>query len=135
MDYEVERDRSEGGQPSLTEMTQKAITRMKKAESGFVLMIEGGRIDHGHHANKAKMVLKAVKAALDMTDMVIVTADHGHAISMAGYPDRGNNILGLVKDTETRRSRTRPIGYANGPGFDFHFDRNIGFWKEILEED
>ena len=24
---------------------------------------------------------------------------------------------------------------ANGPGFDFHFDKNIGFWKYIHEED
>jgi alkaline phosphatase len=37
-----------------------------------------------------------------MTDprdtLIIVTADHSHVFTIAGYPHRGNDILGLVKD-------------------------------------
>ena len=37
-------------QPSLTEMTQKAIEMLQKnTEHGFFLLVEGGRIDHAHH--------------------------------------------------------------------------------------
>jgi len=154
MDYEVERDTEQGGQPSLTEMTRQAINRMKRSEDGYILMIEGGRIDHAHHDNRAKMALEetvelenAVKTALEMTKredtLIIVTADHGHAVTMSGYPDRGNPILGFVKDIErgnfvnNTQNEAQPyttIGYANGPGFDFHFDKNIGFWKDIENE-
>ena len=95
MNYEVDRDTGPGGQPSLTEMTRQAITRLNKSDEGFILMVEGGRIDHGHHATRAKMALEeaveldnAVKAAVEMTNqedtLIVVTADHRHAITMSG---------------------------------------------------
>ena len=55
MDYELDRDTEQGGQPSLVEMTDQAIYKMKKSKNGFILMIEGGIIDHAHHANRAKI--------------------------------------------------------------------------------
>lgn len=43
---EVERD-----EPSLSEMTLAAIEVLRKNKNGYVLFIEGGRIDHAHHQN------------------------------------------------------------------------------------
>jgi len=43
---EVERD-----EPSLSEMTMAAIEVLRKNENGYVLFVEGGRIDHAHHQN------------------------------------------------------------------------------------
>ena len=41
---------------------------------------------------------KAVEVALKMTNseetLIIVTADHGHTMTMAGYPQRGTDIRG-----------------------------------------
>ena len=65
----------------------------------------GGRIDHGHHDGKAKKALHetlsfedAIKQAVDITNeeetLIIVTADHSHVFDIAGYPKRGNDILG-----------------------------------------
>ena len=43
-------------QPSLTEMTQKAIEMLQKnTEHGFFLLVEGGRIDHAHHDTYVKL--------------------------------------------------------------------------------
>ena len=50
MSYDIQRV----DQPSLEEMVEVAIKILKKNQKGFLLMVEGGRIDHGHHANKAK---------------------------------------------------------------------------------
>ena len=68
LDYVLKRDNS--AQPSLDMMVEKAIKLLKKNENGFFLMVEGGRIDKGHHENKAKHALeetleleKAVKLA------------------------------------------------------------------------
>ena len=68
LDYVLHRNDSV--QPSLDMMVKKAIKLLKKNENGFFLMVEGGRIDKGHHENKAKHALeetleleKAVKLA------------------------------------------------------------------------
>ena len=48
-------------QPSLTEMTQKAIEMLQKnTEHGFFLLVEGGRIDHAHHDTYVKFKKKSI---------------------------------------------------------------------------
>lgn len=129
-------------EPTLTDMTAAAIARLKADPQGFYLMVEGGRIDHAHHAGQAGYALeeavefaRAVQYAIDNTDpaetLIMVTADHSHVFTIAGYPQRGNDILGLVvppKGTgEDGGDGTSPLlaadgkpyttlGYANGPG-------------------
>lgn len=107
MRYHLERDGIDAVQPSLPEMTSTAIKLLQRNDKGFFLMVEAGRIDHAHHASNAYRALDdtaelsaAVSAAVAMTDardtLIIVTADHSHAMSMGGYSTRGNPILGKV---------------------------------------
>jgi alkaline phosphatase len=140
MEYEHDRPRDKGGEPSLAEMTTKAIAILSKNPRGFFLMVEGGRIDHAHHDGNAYRALtdtialsEAVAAALSRTDardtLIIVTADHSHTLTMAGYPTRGNDILGKVVANDGRNEPEkgfakdalgRPyttLGYANGKGY------------------
>ena len=43
--------------PSLANMTQKAIEMLSKnSENGFVLLVEGGRIDHAHHGTYVSLI-------------------------------------------------------------------------------
>lgn len=133
MNYELDRAEDAGGEPSLEALTRAAITRLSRNEDGYLLMVEGGRIDHGHHAGNAIRALEdtdafdnAVAAALDMTSandtLVIVTADHSHTLTLAGYPQRNNPILGKVVypgGTPAMGGDGKPytsLGYANGPG-------------------
>jgi alkaline phosphatase len=140
MQYEVDRSLDPGGEPSLTDMTAKAIDILEKNRQGYFLMVEGGRIDHAHHAGNAYRALtdtielsNAVTTALDKTDendtLIIVTADHSHVFTMAGYPTRGNPILGkVVGNNASGDPESKPrlaedgkpyttLGYQNGPGF------------------
>jgi alkaline phosphatase len=139
MQYEADRKNDISGEPSLREMTSKAIDILDNNDDGFFLMVEAGRIDHGHHAGSAHGALTdtiafadAVQAAVDATDpeetLIIVTADHSHVFTMAGYPKRGNPILGKVVNVgETEPSLAKDgmpyttLGYTNGKGF-----RNLG---------
>lgn len=134
--------KADSSEPTLTDMTAAAIARLKSDPDGFYLMVEGGRIDHAHHAGQAGYALeeavelaRAVQWALDNTDpaetLIMVTADHSHVFTIAGYPRRGNDILGLVVPPAGRGEDggdgTAPaaaidgkpyttLGYANGPG-------------------
>ena len=142
MNYEHERIADKLDEPSLAEMTASAIDVLKQNPNGFFLMVEGGRIDHALHAGNAYRALDetiafadAVQAALQHTDprdtLIVVTADHSHTMTFAGYPKRGNDILGLVQghtdsyDEEggaglARDAGGKPyttLGFANGPGY------------------
>ena len=129
MDYTLDRDTSDEGQPSLAQMTQAAIRILAASETGYVLVIEAGRVDHAHHAGNAARALadaqafsEAVGVARNMTQrdetLIIATADHGHTMTMSGYPIKGNPILGLTsgfrKAADGKAYTT--LNYANGPG-------------------
>ncbi|MFN0039699.1 MAG: alkaline phosphatase [Burkholderiales bacterium] len=137
MRYEHDRLRDAAGEPSLSEMTVKALKMLASRDKGYFLMVEGGRIDHAHHEGNAFRALtdaiefsRAVRQAMDMTDpqdtLIIVTADHSHVLSIAGYPKRGNPILGKVIDAgRPAREYSKDaldlpyttLSYANGPGY------------------
>ncbi|GFQ80587.1 alkaline phosphatase, tissue-nonspecific isozyme, partial [Trichonephila clavata] len=129
MAYEVDRDKSPDGEPSLAEMTKKAIEILRKNPRGYFLMVEGGRIDHSHHFNNAHRALTdtlaledAVSQALDMTrsddTLIVVTSDHSHVFAFGGNPKRGNPILGLDnKPSDVDNMPYTTLLYANGPGY------------------
>ena len=139
MQYEADRANDVAGEPSLSEMTSKAIDILDNNNKGFFLTVESGRIDHAHHAGNAYNALnetiefsKAVQMAIDSTNpedtLIIVTADHSHVFTIAGYPKRGNPILGkVVAVGQTEASLAKDgmpyttLGYTNGLGY-----RNLG---------
>lgn len=107
MQYEADRADDVAGEPSLAEMTRKAIKILQRNPKGYFLLVEGARIDHGHHDGNAYQALHdgvamadAVAVADEMTDvddtLIVVTADHSHPFTMGGYTARGNPILGKV---------------------------------------
>ncbi len=135
-----EHDRpADPGEPSLAELTVEAIRRLQDAPEGYFLLVEGGRIDHAHHYGNAHRALvdtialaDAVQAAIEATDahdtLILVTADHAHTLTFAGYPRRGNPILGKVRGSSDEDASAgwaldglglpyTTLGYANGPGY------------------
>jgi len=112
MDYELDRKNKGLDQPSLADMTGKAIEVLSKNPNGYVLMVEGGRIDHALHGTNAKRVMEdtvafdeAIQRALDKVDLantlIVVTADHDHTMVINGYARKGNPILDIVRDYKT----------------------------------
>ena len=135
MQYEADRGNDIAGEPSLSQMTEKAINVLDNNDKGFFLTVESGRIDHAHHAGNAYNALNdtielanAVKVAMENTNpeetLIVVTADHSHVFTIAGYPKRGNPILGKVVGVgQTEPSLAADdmpyttVGYTNGGGF------------------
>lgn len=115
-------------QPSLPEMTQKAITILSKDSDGFFLLVEGASIDKQLHPmdweraaadmiefDQAIGVAKAFAANSDT--LIVVTADHSHSVSLYGTYDTtrgpGNvNAIGVYAD-----AKFPTFSDANGDGF------------------
>jgi alkaline phosphatase len=134
MQYEADRARDPGKEPSLRDMTALAVKQLSAKKEGYFLLVEAGRIDHAHHFSNAFRALgdtvalsEAVQWAVDNVDLsetlILVTADHSHTMTISGYPRRGNPILGTVEmepgkpmlDATGKPYTT--LSYANGPGY------------------
>ena len=140
MSYDADRVAKGSDEPSIAEMTGTALELLQKNADGFFLMVESGRIDHSHHAGNAYNALhdtlafaEAVKFAAENVDLdetlILVTADHSHVMNLAGYPTKGNPILGKVVTTDASGATAADVSladddqpyttltYANGLGF------------------
>lgn len=139
MKYAHDKLQGNSDEPSISEMTKKALGILNHQNKPFFLMIESGRIDHAHHDGNAFRALhetielnNAVKTVMENVDLnetlIIVTADHAHTFNMGGYPQRGNPILGLVKGPKWKKPSIieyakddngnpyTTLAYTNGPG-------------------
>ena len=118
-----------GVEPTLAQMTSKAIELLSSNTNGFVLMVEGSKIDKVAHSNAAGAMRNetilfdnAVKVALDFAakdgnTLVIVTADHetgGLAMPDNALPTKGKKST--AKWTTTNHSASHVPIYAYGPG-------------------
>lgn len=94
MPYDFDRDAT---MPSLAEMTSTALQHLDGSEEGFMLMVEGSKIDWAAHANDPVGMVsdmlafdKACQVALDFAQrdgntVVIITSDHGNSGISIGH--------------------------------------------------
>jgi len=121
MSYDLDRIANAANEPSLSDMTSKAIDILKANKRGMFLMVEGGRIDHALHETTARKALQdtaafddAIKLAIDKMQavdpglkntLIVVTADHDHTLVLNGYAartgkttDANPGVLGLLRN-------------------------------------
>ena len=117
MPYYVDRDNDaqlKNSVPSLAEMAQKAIDKMKGSPKGFAMQIESGKVDWAAHANDIAGLIhdqiqfdEAIKVAIDFAEhdketLVIITTDHGNANPGVIYGKEANdNFDSIQKYTKT----------------------------------
>lgn len=100
--YDFDREHTKAEEPTLADMTKKAIDTLNKDKDGFFLMVEGSKIDWAAHANDAVGMISdflafddAVKEALefakkDKNTLVIAVTDHGNSgITMGNIATTG----------------------------------------------
>jgi alkaline phosphatase len=105
--YDMDRDPSK--EPSLSEMTRKAIEILSKNPNGFFLMVEGSKIDWAAHANDTIGIITdtlafdaAVKVALDY-------AKQSGEVSVLASTDHGNSGLSIGSSTTNADYNKRPV--------------------------
>ena len=89
--------------PTLAEMTRQAISHLNKNSNGFVLQVEGGKVDWAAHANDSGALIydqlafdDAIGIAVDFAEknndtLVIITTDHGNSNPGLFYGDKAND--------------------------------------------
>lgn len=151
MQYHLLNDKLE--EPTLMEMTIKALQMLSKGSKGFVLLVESGRIDHGHHETRARLALEEtrhfhevveyVRSRVDEKEtLLVVTADHSHSMTVSGYPQSkihlynlelnlpaetsagGTDILSLGDFSPEDQMAFFTLSYANGMGFYDHYNES-----------
>jgi len=116
-------------QPDLTDQVRVAIDMLAKNDKGFVLMVESGRIDKYSHSLDWEravydtiMLDNAVKVAKDFAaprndTLIIVVADHAHAVSIVGTYD--DEINGTARQRLGTYAESKFSNYppANSDGY------------------
>ncbi|MCG5496962.1 alkaline phosphatase [Ectothiorhodospira variabilis] len=102
-DYDVSLHEQALAEPSLSEMTAKALELLSQERNGFFLMVEGSQIDWAGHSNDVVYHLQdflefddSVRLALDFAKhdgqtMVVVVPDHNTgALALGNWASSGN---------------------------------------------
>lgn len=141
MSYEADRVGGESGEPSLAEMTRAAIALLERNPRGFLLLVEGGRIDHALHANNGFRAITdmlafddAIAVALERDQsetLTLITADHDHTMVVAGYPPAGEDVF-VQAGRDTEGIPYTAILFANGPSAGTDLPDSLS--EEILED-
>lgn len=141
MNYDIDRDPNV--EPSLSEMTTKALNILSQNKKGFFLMVEGSEIDWGAHANDPVAAVrdamafdKAVAVAKDFVKnnpdtVLVVAADHG-----TGGMTFGSTGINSGYDKTPLEKFTTLIANAKMTGQKFaeKLDANRSNIKALMEE-
>lgn len=113
--------------PTLAEMTASALKRLDSHPDGFILQIEGGRVDHAAHGNDVSGLVydmiafdDAVGEVLAFTEnrddtLVIITTDHGNANPGLNGAGPGYNNAPLMLDQLHTFRHTNEWVFSNMP--------------------
>ena len=139
MPFDLDRQNDESikkAMPTLAEMTQKAIDKMKDNPKGFVLQVEGGKVDWAAHSNDIGGLLydqvafdEAIKVAIDFATkdketLVIITTDHGN----------GNPGIIYGKEANDKFDSLQNYKYSNERMLNsIHSDTSLAQIREIIE--
>lgn len=152
----------ENNTPTLRTMTEFAIEKLKSNKNGFVLQVEGGKVDWAAHANDVGGLLydqiafdEAVKAAMDFAEkdketLVIITTDHGNGNPGLFYGEKANEnfdriqkfkytndwVLTGLKANPTAAQLTERLEFAQGYAITNEEAQSlVDAYKGLSEED
>ncbi|VDO15581.1 unnamed protein product, partial [Rodentolepis nana] len=135
--HDIPRDK-----PDLLDYVRTGLEVLKRQKNGFFLFIESGRIDHAHHNNYGRYsldemlefdkIINYIQASVDLKEtLLIVTADHSHALELVGQPGRFQSVLGIDQYYSNHTKDKMPLqglNYMNGPnGLNQDFRKNPSY--------
>lgn len=126
MSYKLDREVLASKEPTLQDMTKKAVDTLSIGEKGFFLMVEGARIDHAAHSSDITGIWKetiefdqTVKYVVDWAKkrkdtLVIVVADHETMGISATEPLNIENLKNIKVSPSYMASKLVKKKYSKG---------------------
>ncbi|MEW5816319.1 MAG: alkaline phosphatase, partial [Spirochaetota bacterium] len=139
MAYDFDRDPSK--EPSLAEMTQKAIDILSKNPKGFFLFVEASKTDWASHANDPIGVIsevlawdRAVKTAVDFAKrdkntLVLAFSDHGNGGMTLGLRGKPYSNLKMAQSIDILKKAK-----LTGEGIDKKLNTDRSNIREVVAE-
>ena len=148
MAYDIDRAENAPDEPSLAEMTAKAIALLSQNKDGFFLMVEGSKIDWTAHANDPIGLISdilaydaAVAVALDYAKnrqdtLILSMTDHGTGGFTIGNRDTQNAKAALPYDSSALINYIAPLTLAKltGEGIEAKFNEKRDNITEVMAE-
>lgn len=102
-------DRNPDAEPSLAEMTKKAIEILSQDEDGFFLMVEGSKVDWAAHANDPVGIVSDVLAFDDAVSVALDFAKRAGSTLIVSATDHGNSGITIGSAATTGDYDKRPL--------------------------
>ncbi|MFM9282036.1 alkaline phosphatase [Paenibacillus jiagnxiensis] len=141
MDYDMDRDPAE--QPSLADMTKKAIDVLSRDEDGFFLMVEGSKVDWAAHANDPTGIISDVLAFDEAVGTALSFAKQDGNTVVLAVTDHGNGGLTIGSADTTKTYDEEPLSTFIGPlskakltgeGLEAMLNEERSNVREVMEE-
>jgi len=109
MAYEFDRPTLHPEQPSLGEMTHKAIEILSKNPNGFFLFVEASKVDWASHANDPIGVISDVLAFDDAAKVALDFAKQNGNTLILAFSDHGNGGMSIGNKQSDSTYSSTPI--------------------------
>lgn len=98
-------------QPTLAEMTDKAIQVLSQNPKGFFLMVEGSQVDWAAHANETMGIISEIKAYDDAVGVALKYAKTNSDTLVISLTDHGNSGITIGDQSTSKTYPEHPLEY------------------------
>ncbi|MED0961118.1 alkaline phosphatase [Bacillus paramycoides] len=107
--FDIDRAATNPEQPTLSQMTEKAIQTLSKDKDGFFLFVEGSKADWAAHANDPIGMISDVLAFDDAVTAALKFAKKDRNTMVIAVTDHGNSGLSIGNSNTTKGYDTTPV--------------------------
>ncbi|MBS4175451.1 alkaline phosphatase [Bacillus sp. FJAT-49736] len=107
--FEFDRMKLAPNQPSLAEMTKKAIHLLSKNEKGFFLFVEGSKIDWAAHKNDPVGMISEILSFDAAVQEAVQFAESNSNTLLIAVTDHGNSGLTMGNHNTNKSYSTTPV--------------------------
>ncbi|TDL32639.1 alkaline phosphatase [Jeotgalibacillus sp. S-D1] len=107
--YDMDRETTNPDEPTLSEMTGKAISTLSKDKDGFFLFVEGSKPDWAAHANDSIGMISDILAFDEAVGEAIEFAKKDKHTMVIAVSDHGNSGISIGNENTTKTYSNTPV--------------------------